>query len=120
MVQKLNEPAKPRKPVVNHRDWALDNFAAAMKIPVFSGLPIGHGDLQWPLPLGVAAELKLDSQWSGQQPRLGDPCFSLRVAIPDRGMSHEASRVGKWASGMPQTPTLSCPMAHASDGWSLE
>jgi len=91
-----------------------------MKIPVFSGLAIGHGDLQWSLLLGVAAQLNLDSQWSGQQPRLGDPCFSLRVAIPDRGTSHEASRVGKWASGMPQTLTLSCPKAHTSDGWSLE
>jgi muramoyltetrapeptide carboxypeptidase LdcA involved in peptidoglycan recycling len=32
-----------------------------MKIPVFSGLAIGHGDLQWPLLLGVAAQLNLGS-----------------------------------------------------------
>lgn len=37
---------------------ALDNFAKMMAIPVFSGLPVGHGPLQWPLPLGTMAEIR--------------------------------------------------------------
>lgn len=36
---------------------ALENFAELTKTPVFRGLPVGHGDLQWPLPLGYQAEI---------------------------------------------------------------
>jgi muramoyltetrapeptide carboxypeptidase len=35
----------------------LERFASSMKFPVFSGMPIGHGENQRPLPLGTSTVL---------------------------------------------------------------
>ncbi len=55
-----NEPGKKDQPgePLNYVKWAIENLADSQKIPVFSGLPVGHGHLQWPFPLGAPAEIK--------------------------------------------------------------
>lgn len=40
-------------------------YAATSKIPIFSGLPVGHGEVQMPLPLNTSCELTM-----GRSPRL--------------------------------------------------
>src|SRR5262249_21726067 len=51
-------PKGSDSPVKNHVPWAIENLAESQKIPVFSGIPVGHGPLQWPLPLGAPGEIK--------------------------------------------------------------
>lgn len=56
-----DEPPPPvgsAEPAKNLTPWALENLAAMVKIPVFCNLPVGHGPLQWPLPLGAVAEIR--------------------------------------------------------------
>ncbi len=38
----------------------LQQFASTCELPVFSGLPIGHGEIFRPLPLGIRASLDMD------------------------------------------------------------
>lgn len=65
-----NEPKSADGAVKNYVPWALENLAESLRIPLFSGLPVGHGPLQWPLPLGAVAEIKdcdLSIQIRGQK-----------------------------------------------------
>lgn len=52
----------------------LKRFADEQKIPVFSGIEVGHGDQQRPLPLGTTAELN---------------CGSKPLLIVSSGANHE-------------------------------
>ena len=54
-----------RAPVGDFRDWdAVRAWAAeiagALAVPCLLGVPVGHIDDQWTLPLGAAAELDAD------------------------------------------------------------
>ena len=51
-------------------DDLLFQFAKDLAVPVISGAPIGHGDNNIPLPLGVKAELRT----TGPSLRLLEPC----------------------------------------------
>ncbi|PWU13432.1 MAG: hypothetical protein C5B49_14785 [Bdellovibrio sp.] len=58
-----DEPVEPgeignEKGKKNLVDVAVQNLAEMVKIPVFRGLPVGHGELQWPLPLGTEAVIE--------------------------------------------------------------
>lgn len=53
-----NEPKGSDGETKNLVPWALENLADSLKVPLFSGLPVGHGALQWPFPLGAQAEIK--------------------------------------------------------------
>lgn len=52
------EPLNGKSESENRVSWALENLAEMLKIPVFADLPVGHGDLQWPFPLGTPAEIQ--------------------------------------------------------------
>jgi len=53
-------------------DDLLFGFAKDLSVPVVSGAPIGHGNSNIPLPLGVPAELRT----AGPSLRLLEPCVS--------------------------------------------
>ncbi|MBW2094850.1 MAG: LD-carboxypeptidase [Deltaproteobacteria bacterium] len=56
-------------------DDLLFGFAKDLSVPVLSGAPIGHGDDNITLPLGVRAELRT----TGPSLRLLEPCVSSEV-----------------------------------------
>ena len=42
---------------VNRIHWAFENLARDLRIPIFTGLPVGHGARNLPLLVGATAEL---------------------------------------------------------------
>ncbi|MBX3018405.1 MAG: LD-carboxypeptidase [Bdellovibrionaceae bacterium] len=55
------QPAAPQ-PVapVNRVEWAMQNFARDLRIPLFAGLPVGHGNRNRPVPFGTTATIQGD------------------------------------------------------------
>lgn len=53
-----DEPSAPGGPVVNRVNWALEAFARELSLPVFAGLPAGHGDRNRAFPLNWPVEIQ--------------------------------------------------------------
>lgn len=50
----------PAAPGTNRVEWALQNFARDLKVPLFAGLPVGHGQRNRPVPFGTRADIHAD------------------------------------------------------------
>lgn len=60
-----DEPGSVKEKPINRTSWALQNFADGLNeisVPVFTGMNVGHGNRNRPLPLGIAAELNAGSK----------------------------------------------------------
>lgn len=70
---------EPGAPGVNRVAWAIENFARDLKIPLYGGLPVGHGTRNRVVPMGTGATIRAGTLWIDSPLKSPAPAKKARV-----------------------------------------